>query len=198
MNEPIIKPKGQPKRQPNLDEQEIDMNAVMHRLPVDVHSDADRSAVVKPSQAHNAGKYLRLAGLGVVCFVAWGFMPWSVNWLVLAIPLLALVLRAGWLWLDLACMSYRFDDGQRVVWSYGVLSRTSGSLEVYRVQTVTMHQTVFERLWGVGTVILETRDETNRLLPMVGMRDPDAFRGKMTAYVQQARRARGVQEAAVN
>lgn len=93
---------------------------------------------------------------------------------------------------------YRFEGGERIVWSFGVLSRNSGSLEVFRVQNVSLQQTFLERLAGVGTITLETRDATNPMLRLVGMREPEKLRASLTEYVQRARRVRGVQEAAVN
>lgn len=173
------------------------MNAVA--LPVSFsEAAAVRTDVVKPSQAHNAGKYVQFGVLAVVWTSIYAMQPWDLSWAVLFVPLLALFLRAAWIWADLACMSYRFDDGQRVVWSQGVLSRETGSLEMFRIQNITLHQSLFQRLAGVGTVVLETRDATNPYVQMVGLRQPEAFRERMTSYVQKARKLRGVQEAAVN
>ena len=173
------------------------MNAVMHPVAF-THTAAPRDDVLKPSQAHLLGYYLKLAAIALGLTVAYAVAPFSLHWGVLAVPLLVVFVKAAWAAADLACMSYRFEDGQRVVLSYGVLSRTAVSLEVFRVQNVRMHQTLFQRLAGVGTVELETRDATNPAIRVIGMRTPEAFRQTMTAYVQKARKARGVQEAAVN
>ena len=71
-------------------------------------------------------------------------------------------------------------------------------MEIFRVQNVTLHQSLFERLTGTGSILLETRDETNPYVRMLGMQQPEVLRKGLTTYVQRARRARGMQEAVVN
>lgn len=153
---------------------------------------------VTPSQASNLWDFTKLATYASAWTAAFFAVPWALHWVVLAVPLALLLYRAVYIWLDYRCLSYSFVDGERIVWAYGVLSRQSGSLEMFRVQNVTLHQSFIERLAGVGTVTLETRDPTNPMLRLVGMREPEKLRASLTEYVQRARRARGVTEAAVN
>ncbi|MDP9902387.1 PH domain-containing protein [Variovorax ginsengisoli] len=155
-------------------------------------------AQVKPSQAVNLGNFIKLAFMGAIWSAIYFALPWALHWMVLVLPLILLLLRGVYSWVDYACLSYRFEDGQRIVWAYGVFGRSSGSLEVFRVQNVHLNQTFLERLAGIGTITLETRDATNPMLRLVGMREPEKLRASLTEYVQRARRVRGVQEAAVN
>jgi len=174
------------------------MNAVIEYTPIKRAAAAKVQGHVKPSQAYNAGHYLSYALMAVAVVWAYAALPWDLHWAFLAVPLGLIAFRAAYRWVDFMFLSYRFDDRERIVWSWGILSRHTGSLEVFRVQNITLHQSFFERLAGVGTVILETRDETNPLLRLVGMQKPEELRASLTDYVQQVRRARGVSEASVN
>jgi uncharacterized membrane protein YdbT with pleckstrin-like domain len=193
-------PKMKPIGQPNESKQGSEMQAVI-TYPATVQPEratAGQPRQAKPSQAVNLGRFIKLALLGFAWSGIYFVVPWAWNWAVLAVPLLLLGLRAVFYWVDYACLSYRFDDPERIVWAYGVFARSSGSLEIFRVQNVSLHQTFLERLAGIGTITLETRDATNPMLRLVGMRQPEMLRASMTDYVQRARRLRGVQEAAVN
>ncbi|MGJ7523693.1 PH domain-containing protein [Variovorax sp. LT1P1] len=176
------------------------MQAIITFPPVveAVHGHSGPPAVVKPSQAVNLGHFIKLACYAAAWTGLFVALPWNLHWAVLVVPLALLAFRAAYSWLDFACLSYRFEGGERIIWSFGVLSRNSGSLEVFRVQNVSLQQTFLERLAGVGTITLETRDATNPMLRLVGMREPEKLRASLTEYVQRARRVRGVQEAAVN
>lgn len=174
------------------------MDAVIDYVPQ--HAAAEPlTRVLRPSQAVNAGHYVRSGAIGIVLVWLYLALPaeWGVSWVFLLVPLALLFLREAWRWLSLRCISYRLDE-ERVVWSAGVLSRSTGSMEIFRVQNVTLHQSLFERLTGTGSILLETRDETNPYVRMLGMQQPEVLRKGLTTYVQRARRARGMQEAVVN
>lgn len=174
------------------------MDAVIEYLPPRAAVEAQHQ-VLRPSQAVNAGHFLASGAVAVVLVWVFFALPaaWNASWSFLLVPLSLLVLREGWRWLSLRCVSYRLDE-ERVVWSAGVLSRSTGSMEIIRIQNVTLHQSLFERLTGTGTILLETRDETNPVVRMLGMSKPEVLRAGLTTYVQRARRARGMQEAVVN
>lgn len=156
---------------------------------------------VRPSQALNAPTYIGSA-VGIVLLVSvFLALPPALQSSATAFSVyiglgLMIVIRAIWRYLKLACLSYRID-GERIVWSNGVLSRKSGSLEMFRIQNVTMRQTLFERLCGVGSVELETQDSTNPHLLLIGLRSPEMVRAWLTSHVQVARKARGFREFAM-
>lgn len=155
--------------------------------------------VLRPSQAINAGHFVRSSVVAVVMVWIFLMLPaaWEVSWVFLMVPLGMLFLREAWRWLTVRCITYRLDE-ERVVWSEGVLARSTGSMEIFRVQNVTLHQSLFERITGTGSILLETRDETNPYVRLLGMQKPEALRSGLTVYVQRARRAKGMQEAVVN
>lgn len=166
--------------------------------PGDASQAADRIEV-KPSQAYQLGYYVKTACLAVLWFTLyqWLSVRWNVPLSVLFVPLLLLALRAGWMALELACVSYSLE-GERVIWRRGVFSRETGSLELFRVQNVAMSQTFFQRIAGVGDVTLVTQDQTNPFVSLIGMQRPEQLRDWLNEYVMRQRRARGFQEIVVN
>lgn len=153
---------------------------------------------IRPSQAVNGGLYASVGVFVIAMIWAWivtaGWGGFGQLFLVAAAGSL---LYAGWQWLELRCISYRID-ADRIVWSAGIVSKTTGSLEIFRIQNITLHQGVFERIFAAGSLVLQTQDPTNPLVRMIGVADPEEFREALTAYVQQLRRARGMQEVFVN
>ena len=74
------------------------------------------------------------------------------------------------------------------------MSRSAQSLELYRIADVTMRQSLFQRLFVVGRVLLNSADANHREIVMEGVPGPDRFRDWLTDAVQQARRDRGMRE----
>ena len=118
--------------------------------------------VIRPSQIVNVGPWMWQAGFGA----GWAWLlaqlpaAWHIHWAFTAVPLGFLAFRAFWIGLETRCLNYSFD-GERISWMAGVLSRTSGSIEAHRIQTVYMDQTLIERVVDVGSVTLKTQDDTD-------------------------------------
>jgi membrane protein YdbS with pleckstrin-like domain len=151
---------------------------------------------IRPSQVINYGAYLAAAVQMGVCAVLFAFLrrQWPMlSPVILAIPLVAILGLATLTWLKTASTSYVFAKG-RLTWRTGLLSRSAESLELYRVADVTMRQPLFQRLFGVGRIILSTADANHREVMLEGVPAPDRFRDWLTDAVQQTRRERGMRE----
>jgi len=160
--------------------------------------------VIRPSQVINYGAYLWAAAQMIVCAVLFAILRryWPVKWpalspLILAIPLVAILGVATLTWLKTASTSYHFAKG-RLTWRTGILSRNAESLELYRIGDVTMRQPLFQRLFGVGRIVINSADANHREVIMEGVPGPDRFRDWLTDAVQQARRDRGMREMQVD
>ena len=152
--------------------------------------------VIRPSQVINYGAYLSAALQMAVCAVLFAVLRhyWpKLNLVILAIPLVAILGLATLTWVKTASISYHFAKG-RLTWRTGVLSRSTESLELYRIADVTMRQPFFQRLFGVGRIVLNTADANHREVVMEGVPAPDRFRDWLTDAVQQTRRDRGMRE----
>ena len=151
---------------------------------------------IRPSQVINYGAYLSAAVQMAVCAALFAVLRshWpTLSTVILAIPLVAILGLATLTWLKTASTSYHFAQG-RLTWRAGALSRTADSLELYRVADVTMRQSLFQRLFGVGRIILSTADANHREVVLEGVPRPDRFRAWLTDAVQQTRRERGMNE----
>jgi len=160
----------------------------------DVEPSSDE-VMIRPSQVINYGAYL-LAALQMA-IVAAGFavlrMHWNISLWVLAILLVAILANASLTWLRTTSTSYHFAKG-RLTWRTGLLSRSAQSLELYRIADVTMLQSLFQRIFGVGSITLNSADANHREIVIQGVPAPDRFRDWLTDQVQQARRERGMRE----
>lgn len=100
---------------------------------------------------------------------------------------------AFWRWLTLRCTSYVLTS-ERLRINTGVFSRRSEELELYRVKDLTVEQPFFQRLFGLGRLILHTSDRTNPTLVLPAMRDVDRLRDTVRGRVEPLRAAKGVRE----
>jgi membrane protein YdbS with pleckstrin-like domain len=150
---------------------------------------------IRPSQVINYGAYLFAAVQMAVCAFLFAILRqhWTLSPIILAIPLVAILGVATLTWLKTASASYHFAKG-RLTWRTGILSRSAESLELYRIADVTMNQPLFQRLFGVGRIIIRSSDANHREVVIEGAPRPDRFRDWLTDQVQQVRRDRGMRE----
>jgi len=155
---------------------------------------------IRPSQVINYGAYVSAAVQMAFCAALFALARryWPMQWpalspIILAIPLAGILGVATLAWLKTASTSYHFAKG-RLTWRTGILSRSAESLELYRIGDVTMHQPLFQRLFGVGRIIISSADANHREVVMEGVPRPDRFRDWLTDAVQQTRRDRGMRE----
>jgi uncharacterized membrane protein YdbT with pleckstrin-like domain len=152
--------------------------------------------VIRPSQVINYGVYLSAALQMGFCAALFALLRhyWPMlSTIFLAIPLVAILGVATLAWLKTATTSYHFAKS-RLTWRTGILSRNAESLELYRVADVTMRQPLFQRLFGVGRIVISSADANHREVVLEGVPRPDQFRGWLTDQVQQTRRDRGMRE----
>lgn len=96
------------------------------------------------------GRPSQVANLGA--FVWCGLLLWLV------IPIFVAI----WRYLLVRTMRYELTT-QRFRFSHGVLSRRTDELELYRVKDSEFSQTLFQRLFGLGTIAMATSDESSPL-----------------------------------
>jgi len=151
---------------------------------------------IRPSQVINYAAYLSAALQMAICAALFAVLRryWPMlSVIVLAIPLVAILGLATLTWLKTATTSYHFAKS-RLTWRTGILSRNTESLELYRVADVTMRQPLFQRLFGVGRIVISSADANHREVVLEGVPQPDRFRDWLTDAVQLTRRERGMRE----
>ncbi|MBX3463225.1 MAG: PH domain-containing protein [Planctomycetes bacterium] len=108
------------------------------------------------------GRPSQIANLGV--FVWCGLLCWLV------VPILV----ALWRYLLVRTLRYELSS-QRFRVTSGVLSRRTDDLELFRVKDTAFTQTLFQRLFGLGTIAMATSDESS---PRISIESIPAGQGK--------------------
>ncbi len=119
----------------------------------------------------------------------------------------------GWLWISPVCLVvlawlllllvYRIwetdqthivIDGARLTWQGGIVTRRVVSVELYRIQNVEVRSDWWERIFGFGTLVVESSDVNHPLWILPGMPDVERLRDALTEYVVTMRNTMGVRE----
>lgn len=95
------------------------------------------------------GRPSQIVNLGT--FVFCGLLFWLI------VP----IFIALWRWLVIKCTTYEVTS-QRFRYSYGVLSRNTDELELYRVKDTAFTQSFFLRIFSLATVVMTTSDVNTR------------------------------------
>ncbi len=83
---------------------------------------------------------------------------------------------------------------QRIIEEYGILSKTTEELELFRVKDITLHQSFWYRLLGISVIRLATSDKTSPTHYIVGVVDGKNLREQLRSVVEKRREEKGVVE----
>lgn len=88
------------------------------------------------------------------------FLPDAAWWIVMVgvIPFLAPILS----WLDSTRTELSLENGV-VRYRHGWLNQSTRALDLNKLQDVRVERSFTQRLWGVGTLVLETANATGRI-----------------------------------
>lgn len=130
---------------------------------------------------------LVLAGC-VAVVVLWGSAPIWVGWVLLGIGLCALCFFGA------RYVAYRTTSfvvtSQRIVYRTGAVRRTGREIPIGRVQDVTYHQTVVERIVRAGSLTVESAGRQGRD-PFPDISRPEEVQSLINRVVAQAAGAYG-------
>ncbi len=108
-------------------------------------------------------------------------------WLVIPIFI------AAWRWIETRCFTYELTT-ERLRTRKGVFAKHTEELELYRVKDSTLSQSFFERILGLGTIVLETSDRTTPQLVMATIKDATQVRELIRERVEAQRQTKHVRE----
>lgn len=119
---------------------------------------------------------------------------WAEGWWyyllgLILVGLFMIVLR----YLNLRVISYQLTN-LRLVVTYGLLSRHTEEIELYRVRDWGLLKPFWLRLVGRGHVRLVTNDPTSPVLMLTGVAQPDHVREQIREYVERARDRKRVRQ----
>lgn len=67
-------------------------------------------------------------------------------------------------------------DTERITWRQGIVKRRVSSLELSRIRGVTTVQPWWQRLFGTGSVMIQTSEPAHPVRRLPGIRDAEALR----------------------
>lgn len=108
------------------------------------------------------GRPSQIANLGV--FIWCGLLCWLV------VPIFVAV----WRYLLVRTVRYELTT-QRFRMTHGVLARRTDEAELYRIKDSEFSQTLFQRLFGLGTITMATSDESS---PRISIESIPAGQGR--------------------
>ncbi|WP_019025534.1 MULTISPECIES: PH domain-containing protein [unclassified Thioalkalivibrio] len=160
-----------------------------------------------PSQITNLGTYLLMLALFGLAFYA--SSAWPAEWVADTLPftgvtenhvavvysglILAPLTWAFWCYLVVYFTRYTVTD-QKILKRVGVLNVQIDYVELYRVKDYQLQKPLLLRIFGLGTVRVQTSDRSRPLFHLVGIRDSENVGMSIRTLSEAKRLERGVRE----
>lgn len=94
--------------------------------------------------------------------------------------------RKRYLGMPISFTRYEFDE-DRLVTRIGLLNTTTNETLLYRILDFRMSQTLWQKLFGVGNILLYTADQSENQLPLVNIKNPESVRRALSDLVEKER-----------
>jgi membrane protein YdbS with pleckstrin-like domain len=114
-------------------------------------------------------------------------IPWWVNLILAVIGLIFILIPI----IRTKTIRYRVTN-YRIDFERGLLSKDIDTLELWHVEDIRFHQSLFDRMLGVGDVTVISRDDTMPLLDMRSIPNPRPLYEQLKQRVIAVKRQRGV------
>ena len=127
----------------------------------------------------------------------WGWLRGSLaGWATLLLCLVGVgLIIVAVKWFQNLATTYELTE-DRLILHKGIVNKSLDEIELYRVKDMRVEFSLIAQWAGIGTIVLESSDETTAGQPLV-MHDIEAAparREKLRELVNAARRLRGVRE----
>lgn len=175
--------------------------------PADVPSPGDQEPH-KPAddreEVYYEGSPLLRGNLRIIC--GW----WLVSLLLIAAPFIWHHFKTTWpiWWASLACVGlailcifipilivrsekYRISN-YRIDFESGILSKTINTLELWHVEDITFHQSLWDRILHVGSIEIDSSDRSTSELHLTGLPNPRPIFESLKQRIISVKRQRGV------
>ncbi len=86
---------------------------------------------------------------------------------------------------------YEVSDS-RLTHSKGLLRTESNELLLYRIMDIRMTRTLGQKLFGVGTIMLYSADQSNNVFLLENIKKPNEVRKFLSKLVEEERTAKGL------
>jgi len=120
------------------------------------------------------------------------FLIWTD--LILFLAPLAFAFRK---WLKIQSRVYELTT-ERLLFTRGIFSKQTDTMELYRVKDLTVLQPFFLRLFSLGNIVLQTSDRTTPTFVIEAVRNPKEFSDLIRNNVESCRDRKHVGELDMN
>ncbi len=145
----------------------------------------------KPSQAIHAPMLATTLLILAVCLV--GAFMWRMPWWLPTLPGVVASMVLGFRALATACTVVAID-AERLTLREGVLTKTTSSVELFRMLDVTLVQPWWQRPLGIGKLQIHTSDASHSQLVLEGMQSAEWLRDTLNRAVIDIRERKGMRE----
>lgn len=107
-------------------------------------------------------------------------------------------------------VSYKWSDRKRIIfglpWTFtkyaatdekllirtGVLNVKEEEVRLYRILDLTLKRTLFQRLWGIGTIHVCSADKSTPEFEILNIKNPEIVKNMLSDMVEEERRKKRV------
>lgn len=107
-------------------------------------------------------------------------------------------------------VSYKWSDRKRIIfglpWTFtkyaatdekllirtGVLNVKEEEVRLYRILDLTLKRTLFQRLWGLGTIHVCSADKSTPQFEILNIKNPEIVKNMLSDMVEEERRKKRV------
>ena len=100
----------------------------------------------------------------------------------LIVPIIYAIVK----WIQLRCRVYELTT-QRIRIRQGVFSKRTDELELYRVKDSTVLEPFWQRLFGLGNIVITTNEEANPTITLEALPNASETREKLRAAIEECR-----------
>jgi len=125
-----------------------------------------------PSQLINLPAFIKGAVAILAIGIGFGYAStqWPVPWFIPVLAVLLVLVGIGLAYLQVKFTEFEIDV-ERITCRKGILNRTVQSVELFRIQDVTSVHPWWQRMFGIGAVVVMTSD-SNMAIGSLRRRQP--------------------------
>lgn len=146
-----------------------------------------------PSQVINLPALLKggavILIVAIIHVCAASYFP--LQWRLVLVQSLAVLVGVGLPFLKTASTEIIIDS-QRITWSQGLWRKRTSYLDLSRVRHITVIYPWWQRIFGTGTIVLETDDARHRVRRLPGIRQADLLSARLIALVTASHAFEGI------
>lgn len=84
------------------------------------------------------------------------------------------------------------EDWTKLFIKSGLLSTSMDEINLYRIYDIQIHQGLFQKILGVGTITLYSKDITSSTCEILNIKNPYKVRNLLAEKIEETRQQKGV------